>query len=119
MTLHKLLVAPSPDLSQRTMWRGGQSWYNCAMKTISPIVASVLALCAFQAPAAEAAKKHIVTFRRLDGTILKQVQVAHGGKAVAPAAPAVPDFKLVSVPKANGQPSGVHTNLALTATVRW
>ena len=25
----------------------------------------------------------------------------------------------LSVPKSNGKPSGVHTNLALTATVKW
>lgn len=63
------------------------------MKRCRTILAAALALCAAQACAAEAAKKHVVTFRCLDGTILKQVQVAHGGKAVAPAAPSVPDFK--------------------------
>lgn len=56
------------------MWCASERpWYNCDMKTISPLVASASA--ANPAP--------------------------------------------LSVPKANGKPSGVHTNQALTATVKW
>ena len=62
------------------------------MKKSRAVVAAALALCAAQV-FGEDESKHMVTFRRLDGTILKQVRVPHGGKAVAPMAPTVQDFK--------------------------
>ena len=45
-----------------------------------------------QAVASAAVNKHMVTFRRLNGTVYKQIAVAHGGKATAPAAPKEQDF---------------------------
>ena len=35
---------------------------------------------------------HTVTFRRLNGTVLSRVEVAHGGSVAAPAAPAESGF---------------------------
>ena len=56
------------------------------------VLCSLVSLVVVQSFGAPGAKKHMVTFRKLDGTVLKQVQVAHGGKVAAPAAPTVPDF---------------------------
>ena len=91
------------------------------MKKANTILAVAAAVAAAQALAA-GAPKHTVTFRKLDGTVLKQVQVAHGGKvayATKSASASAANPAPLSVPKANGKPSGVHTNQALCATVKW
>lgn len=61
---------------------------NSSLRLLSVIL---LALCAAQAPAAATAEEHTVTFRRLNGTILSRVKVAHGGSVAAPEGPVEPD----------------------------
>ncbi|MBQ6136392.1 MAG: DUF2341 domain-containing protein, partial [Kiritimatiellae bacterium] len=58
------------------------------MKTIHVAVFAVLALCAAQS----FAETHVVTFRKMDGTVLSKVEVAHGGSVTAPTAPTVADY---------------------------
>ena len=57
------------------------------MKTVKTFAFAVLALCAAHS---FAANTHTVTFRRMNGTVLKQVDVEHGANATS-LAPAVPD----------------------------
>ena len=55
-----------------------------------PLYVSVLAfaLCA----AGTFAENHIVTFRKMDGTVLSKVEVAHGGSVTAPTAPTIANY---------------------------
>ena len=55
--------------------------------TVKYAMLSALALCAAQAFAAET---HSVTFRRMNGTVLSKIEVAHGADAsgLVPALPA-------------------------------
>ena len=55
------------------------------MKTVKTFAFAALALCAAQS---FAENTHTVTFRRMNGTILSKVEVAHGGSVTAPALPA-------------------------------
>lgn len=57
-----------------------------SIKTKNAIVVCMLALCAMQV---SAANTHTVTFRRLNGTILKTFEVQHGANATS-LAPAIP-----------------------------
>ena len=49
------------------------------MKTICSAVFAAVALCAAQS----FAETHTVTFRRLNGTVLQKVEVAHGANATS------------------------------------
>ncbi|MBQ6137757.1 MAG: family 16 glycosylhydrolase, partial [Kiritimatiellae bacterium] len=56
------------------------------------IVAAMFAAAAL-ASGSLFAEDHVVTFRRLDGTILERRTVPHGGTTTLPAAPSVPHFR--------------------------
>ena len=50
------------------------------MKTNSAVISFALALCAAEV---FAANTHTVTFRRMNGTVLQTVEVAHGANATS------------------------------------
>ena len=51
------------------------------------IIATTLAALCLALPATANNAAHTVTFRKMNGTVLQKVEVAHGGTAVAPAGP--------------------------------
>ena len=65
--------------------------YNTDMKTLSMMLAATV----MAAAGAFADIAHSVTFRRLNGTVLQRIEVAHGGAVTAPAAPVETDFTFV------------------------